>query len=325
MNKFSFQTSLPGGRFFILSFIFVLSGLFTSPLSALTATKDMVTVVVQFEMDLSIIKSEEAYSSAISRAMKQAMEAGPADLVIFPEYLGVFAALIPWYPYLKQDRSFEETWLAVQRDNPDLESINELLLLESSRCDAFLDRLWGGLADEYDVYILSGTRFVYSRDRGGLVNQAVVYNPKGRQAYNQNKHFLTEFEEDILGLKPGNIMNAEGFYVKNEFVRLTICRDTFLKEWENLYSSGDLWIDIKANGEAYTDEQVRLFTRALPSRLVKTEIPYGITACLTGDFLNLFWEGSSSFIYNNNGRVSYLETSKKVDGFEIIRKKIPGN
>jgi len=321
MNNSSLLPSLHRGRVFILFMI----SLIISPLTALTDTKDMVTVVVQFEMDMSIIRSEDAYSNAMKKAMEEAMADGPADLVIFPEYLGVFAALIPWYSYLSQDRSFEETWMAVREDHPELDSINELLLKESSGCDAFLDELWGSLADEYDVYILSGTRFIYNRTRGGLVNQAVVYNPKGREAYKQNKHFLTEFEEEILGLKPGNIMNAEGFYIKNQFVRLTICRDTFLKEWESLYSSGDLWIDIKANGESYTDEQMKLFTRALPARLGKTDIPYGITACLTGDFLDLFWEGSSSFIYNNNGRVSYLEVSDSADSFEIMRKRIPGN
>jgi len=296
-----------------------------SPLSALTGTKDMVTVMVQFEMDLSIIQSQEAYCRAIEKAMTEAMAEGPADLVIFPEYLGVFAALIPWYPYLVQDRSFEEAWLAIRKDNPSLKSINELFKKEASRCNTFLDNLWASLADEYDVYILSGTRFSYSNDRGGLVNQAVVYNSEGRKAYKQNKHFLTEFEEDILELKPGNIMNTEGFYVKNNLVRLTICRDTFLTEWERIYTKGDLWIDIKANGEYFTEDQKILFTKALPARLAETEIPFGITACLTGDFLDLFWEGSSSFIYNDKGRVSYLEKSKRSDDFEVMRERIPGN
>ena len=182
-------------------------------------------------------------------------------------------------------------------------------------------RFGGELAVKYDCYILSGSRFNGRRNR--LYNQAVVYNPQGRPYYRQEKHFLTDFEVQILGLNSGSMTSATGFEVKDYHINMTICRDTFLREWEEVLHEGDLWIDIKANGVEYTEDQEDLFSRALPARLGNTEVPYGITACLTGDFLDLFWEGESSFIYNDNGRIRYLEVSDETDSFEVIRETLP--
>lgn len=314
--------SSPGRRAF-LYILLTAALLFPPGLRALTPGTSLETVIVQFEITPDIIQSRETYRDAVGDAMAEAMGAGPADLVIFPEYLGVFAALIPWTSALKTDRPFEEVWMQIARNNPELRSLTDLFASGSKDTDAFLDRLWGDLAREYGVYILSGTRFIYSRDQRGLMNQAVVYAPSGKEIYSQNKFFLTDFETDILGLTPGNLRDTDGFIVKDHRIRLTICRDTFLREWEQLYREGDLWIDIKANGVAYTPDQKALFTRALPARLTKTAIPFGITACLTGSFMNLLWEGESSIINNNAGEVTYLEVSEEFDEFEIIRYTFP--
>ena len=257
------------------------------------------------------------------------MEEGEADLLIFPEYLGVFAALIPWREYLDEDRPFEEVWVEIASENPGINSLTDLFIRGSVETARYLDKVWGDLARQYNVAILSGTRFSYSPERGGLMNQAVVYGPEGTILYRQNKYFLTEFEEEILGLTGGDIYQTPGFRIKDRLIRLTICRDTFLKDWESLYREGDLWIDIKANGVAYTPDQKELFTRALPARLPATPIPYGITACLTGHFLNLLWEGESSIIINNNQSYSfcnpaqYIDVAEDYDSFEIMRVSFP--
>jgi predicted amidohydrolase len=317
MNKIIFKPSSFRGKVFI-SLILLLSSL---NLSAMTPGDELEVVVVQFEMSAEIVQSEEAYTAAMSKAMEAAMKDGDADLVIFPEYIGVFTSLIPWYDYLVTDRPFEEVWFSIQQANPEISNIKELFMREAAITDKYLNRLWGDLAREYDVYILSGSRFNNARDH--LFNQAVVYSPAGKAIYRQNKYFLTDFELDIVGLSSGDIRETSGFEVKDHHINLTICRDTFLKEWETIHNNGELWIDIKANGVEYTEDQLALFTRALPARLAKTDVPYGITACLTGDFLNLFWEGESSIIYNDKGKVSYLEVSDKDDSFEIMRETFP--
>jgi predicted amidohydrolase len=321
MNYDSCGISLLGGKVPIFILIFLIFPMLS--LAAMTPFEELHTVIVQFEMNDHISDSEDAYRMAMEEAMEKAMAGGPADLVIFPEYIGVFASLIPWDSYLDSDLPFEEVWATIRQDHPEISSLNDLFLSESERNDAFLNKLWGDLASRYGVYILSGTRLNYNPSRGGLVNQAVVYNPQGEVFYRQDKYFLTEFEEEILGLRPGNIFKTPGFTVKNHLIRLTICRDTFLKDWETLYAEGDLWIDIKANGVAYTEDQKSLFTRALPARLGNSDIPYGITACLTGKFLDLLWEGESSILYNHKGKVSYRDISDVSDSFEILRTKLP--
>ncbi|OQY33548.1 MAG: hypothetical protein B6241_07640 [Spirochaetaceae bacterium 4572_59] len=312
------------GKAFLYPLLFCILITLQAPLFSLTQGKELETVIVQFEITQDMIRSKEAYTAAIRDAATLAMKDGQADLLIFPEYLGVFASLIPWNEYLKTERPFELVWREIALNHPELTCLSDLFISGSAETEEYLNRLWGELAKENEVYILSGTRFNYDPDRKGLMNQAVVFNPNGQIEYRQNKHFLTEFEEDILGLTAGDLRDTGGFTVKDHLIRLTICRDTFLKKWETLYREGDLWIDIKANGVAYTPDQADLFTKALPARLAGTPIPYGITACLTGSFLNLLWEGESSIIKNNPGsRVSYLDTSTNTAQLEILRKTFP--
>ncbi len=319
MNKKNLNKIRPSsirGKVFISILLLI-----SASLHALTTGDELEVAVVQFQVSSEIIESGEVYFNALDRAMADALKEGPVDLVVFPEYIGVFASLIPWYPYLKGQRSFEAVWRGIKTDYPRLRYIRDLFIREAEETDAWLDDIWGELAVKYDCYILSGSRFNGRRNR--LYNQAVVYNPQGRPYYRQEKHFLTDFEVQILGLNSGSMTSATGFEVKDYHINMTICRDTFLREWEEVLHEGDLWIDIKANGVEYTEDQEDLFSRALPARLGNTEVPYGITACLTGDFLDLFWEGESSFIYNDNGRIRYLEVSDETDSFEVIRETLP--
>ena len=299
---------------------------FTFALPALTPGRDLTTVTVQFEISQEILASGNSYREALEKAMTEAMAEGPADLVIFPEYLGVFASLLPYSSYLKEARPFQDVWADIAAGNPGLSTLTDLFIRQSDETGTFLDEIWSHLSRKYSVYILSGSRFFYDAQSKGLYNQAVVFNPRGEIVYKQNKYFLTEFEEAILGLKPGDISDIRGFSVKDHLIRLTICRDTFLKKWESLYREGFLWIDIKANGVPYTPDQAEIFRRALPARLTSTPIPYGITACLTGEFLDLLWQGQSSIIYNNQkDSVTYLQKSSEIDSLEILRTTFPGN
>ena len=85
-----------------------------------------------------------------------------------------------------------------------------------------------------------------------------------------------------------------------------------------MYSGADFWIDIKANGELFKEEQKELFTRALPGRIKGSTVPYGVTVCLTGRFLELFWEGESSFIKKIDDSVHTFIKSETVKSNEIL-------
>ena len=117
--------------------------LMSASLHALTTGGELEVAVVQFQVSSEIIESGEVYFNALDRAMADALKEGPVDLVVFPEYIGVFASLIPWYPYLKGQRSFESVWRGIRTDYPRLRYIRDLFIREAEETDAWLDEIWG--------------------------------------------------------------------------------------------------------------------------------------------------------------------------------------
>jgi predicted amidohydrolase len=185
---------------------------------------------------------------------------------------------------------------------------------------------WAVLSREYGITIVAGSYFVPHVHGGGTIelrNRAFVVTPDRGVVYHQDKVFLTDFEREICGLSPGRVEKG-GFDLQGRRVVMTLCRDTFFPVWEQVFNHGvDLWIDIKANGVAFDKEQEEIFQRALPARLSDTQIPYGLTVCLTGRYLDLFWEGRSSFIKGEEGSVFTLVESKTIDKEEVLVYQIP--
>jgi len=82
----------------------------------------------------------------------------------------------------------------------------------------------------------------------------------------------------------------------------SICRDTFFDDWQERFESADIWVDLKANGQDFTKETEVLFSHALPERIAEGPVELGATVCLTGEYLDLFWEGRSSVIEKTDAR-----------------------
>ena len=173
-------------------------------------------------------------------------------------------------------------------------AIAQLLPALADTVDA-IDETWSVIARRYGIYILAGTYF--ARDKSGEIhNRAILYDPRGARIYEQDKVYLTPFEINILGLSPGRISDARTVRIEDTDLAFTICRDTFFDVWEEDFAEADLWFDLKANGKAFTDEQMRLFETALPERIKNSGIETGATVCLVGEFLSFFWEGQSSIV-----------------------------
>jgi predicted amidohydrolase len=171
-----------------------------------------------------------------------------------------------------------------------------------------MNRIWGGLAQRHSVWIVAGSYFGADQTNGSrLYNRAVIYGPEGDVIHEQDKVFLTPFEKSLLGLSSAEIGDAETFLIDGWSCALTICRDSFFDEWNERFGNADLWIDIKANGEEYGEQTPALFAKALPERIGETGVPYGLTACLNGSFLDLLWEGPSSVIRYEESRSSEPE------------------
>ena len=133
-----------------------------------------------------------------------------------------------------------------------------------------------------------------------------------------NLFFLTPFERDLLGIEPGSIDDAHPFVIEGCSLGMTICRDTFFDEWHTVFEDVSAWIDIKANGEHYTQDTALLFRKALPERLTLSEVDQGATVCLTGSFLDLLWEGRSAFYRETSNGVIAVGTALGAKGEEIL-------
>jgi predicted amidohydrolase len=262
---------------------------------------------VQLNITLELYESEEIFYHKIQKIYKQIMKNGTIDLIIFPEYTCSFLALIPYYEIIHTSEDYVECLVKIQNENPSFNGINSLFLSRADTVLQIIQNTFGTLSLKYRVATIAGTYFAQnSRLINVLHNRALVFNRQGEIIYYQDKVFLTDFEYQILHLTPGNIQLAKGFCLDGYYICLTICRDTFFEIWETLYNHFDLWVDIKANGTAFTLQEAESFQRALPERLKRTDIPYGLTICLTGHYLDLFWEGQSSLV------------KKTIDGLSTI-------
>jgi predicted amidohydrolase len=276
--------------------------------------------VVQLEVDLDVYSSVESFKGRIRSVVSKASREHDPDLLIFPEYTGALIALIPYSSMLASSAGYEEAFRRLRLEKPHLESIKELLLEEADFVLGVVNQVFGDLAREFGVYILGGTYFARLNGGQELRNRAVVYDAGGNLVYSQDKVILTDFEKEVLGLSAGTYEEATGFTVGARDISLSICRDTFSREWEDRYSGKDLWIDVKAHGARY---ERSLFDAALPARIAASDVPYGITACLTGKLLDLFWEGKSSLVAKRPEGAVFLRKASSSQNGELIFLSLP--
>jgi predicted amidohydrolase len=232
-----------------------------------------------------------------------------ADLIVFPEYSCAFLALQPWKEIVEGSADMTEALGRIRSAAHGIDSLRDVFLQRAGAVDSALRASFGDLALRYGVAIVAGTAFAAETSPDGvreLRNRAYVFGRNGALLCTQDKVFLTEFERDLLGMSPGALEAARPFRIGGATVALTICRDTFHAEWERIFRGADIWIDIKANGVPFTQEQKESFGRALSSRLPGAEVRYGITACLVGKFLDFTWEGESAAVECVGGVVSIL-------------------
>lgn len=282
---------------------------------------------VQFAISGSTYASEDAFRAAVSSAMDRAAAFHP-DLVVFPEYTGVFAALIPHAREVAAANGFLDAFRRAQAVVPEARTMRDLFLLHADATRRLVLDVFGGLARARGVTVVAGTYFDAAdsptappgaRGRTSeLRNRALVLGPDGKLLYSQDKVFLTDFEVDNLGLSEATAAAADGFTLAGRRIVLTICKDTFEREWEDRFRGADFWIDIKANGVPFTEEERVRFGRALPARLPGAQVPWGLTACLTGRFLDLMWEGTSSFVRMQDGAVRTVSAAQSGREGEIL-------
>jgi len=305
---------------FLFAAIFAASGLDAGSTGAADESTVLRVAAIQFKIEQSDLRSLAAFRSHVESLVIRSMVFEP-DLIVFPEYTSVFPALIPYHSLIQASQSAADGLSRINARDPLIDGFRDLFLLNSGLAERIMEEVFGTLARRHGVAIIPGTYFAWSERDGeaALVNRLVVYDRSGQIIYRQDKVFLTPFEDGLLGISPGVLEQAEPFVLRGQRIGITICRDTFFSQWLRVLSGVDLWIDIKANGALYNEEERQRFLRAVPARITEGNIPYGMTVCLTGTLLDLFWEGVSSFVRKDPGeQVRFVEQASSASQEEIL-------
>lgn len=281
---------------------------------------------VQFTVREEYYRTPEIFKAHLYRICSKVMAEHNPDLIVFPEYTGVFLAVTGYMDILSSVSTLAEGLRIIRDAGPEAGSLFRLMMENAESVSRQMDGIFGGLAEEFGVYILAGTYFHKTLTENGeprLYNRLVVYSPEGARCYEQDKVFLTPFEEELLGLSPGSFPVEPGIEIKGVPYVFTICRDSFFEEWTEANREGYIWIDIKANGAVFDSDARENFRNALPERLKSGPVPYGITVVLTGSFLELFWEGRSSAYAAAAGNVYRLAETESWERQEILHLSFP--
>jgi predicted amidohydrolase len=304
----------------LVSTVFCIILLIVGSTSTAADSQVLRVAAVQLKIQQSDLRSFSAFRSRIEALVMRCMDFEP-DLIVFPEYTSVFLALIPYYPVILESQSAEDGLSRINARDPLINGFRDLFLINSGLVERVMEEVFASLARRHGVAIIPGTYFAWiERDQeAALVNRLVVYDHSGTITYTQDKVFLTPFEEQLLEISPGVLEQAEPIVLQGQRIGITICRDTFFSDWLQVLSGVDLWIDIKANGALYTQEERQRFLRAVPARISEGDIPYGLTVCLTGSLLDMVWEGESSLARKDPGQeIRFVEKASSASQEEIL-------
>ncbi len=311
--------SLNQKRLFLILLI-----LFAASMVSLQADDVPLSVVaVQWKMQDRYIYDQDLFFSDAEAAVREGLSKSQGDstspsLIIFPEYTSVFLTLDTYAASIKGQDGFLEAWDTVQKLYG-YTSIQDMFCKESHAVYQKLS-IWQEIARRNHCYIIPGTFFVYDPAIKHLVNRWVLIAPDGSIIHYQDKVFCTPFETKYCGVEGSTVAAAYPIKIAGKKIAVTICRDTFFDQWDAHFGSVDLWIDIKANGAVFDAKEQETFTHGVLERITKSRSSYGLTLCLTGSFLDLFWEGRSTLI-TQQGDV--LESSKSVDDYDLFSFVIP--
>jgi predicted amidohydrolase len=296
------------------------------PVALLPAdTRPLRVAAVQLSIHPADLASPAAFRARVESLVAACLPARP-DLILFPEYTSAFLALVPYGARLQDAGSSAEALRRVRAVEPLARGLRDLLLLNSGVAEEAARELFGGLARRCRVAVGAGTLFAAERGAGGtrLVNRALVFGRDGELLHAQDKVLPTEFEEEALGLEAGALDRAGPFLLDGRRIGLTICRDTYLAEWERLLAGCELWVDLKGNGGPFTEQAREGFRPALPARLGGSEVRYGLTVCLTGRLWEFDWEGESFLaVRGSDGLVRTAVRAASPTGEEVLLLELP--
>ncbi|TVQ18306.1 MAG: hypothetical protein EA382_17850 [Spirochaetaceae bacterium] len=260
--------------------------------------------IVQLRIDRRWTESQEAFDAQARRLVAAVVDEHAPDLIVLPEYLGFFRAAAAIRRRLPD--AFDAIALAVNDRSESQLSIPDEIVEDA--LDGGI-RVWRSIARTESVAVVPGTGPAIDDD-GSVRNRLWVIDERGDVVYHQDKAFLTDIERDVIGIEPGALHDASPVEIGGVEIAFTVCLDSFYSEWSDHFGEVDLWIDLRANGEPYTQEVRDRFADALPRRVEESGTTLGASATLTGGFAGLIWEGPSFAVDKSGRRIAESPTAR---------------
>ncbi|MFW5729000.1 MAG: nitrilase-related carbon-nitrogen hydrolase [Spirochaetota bacterium] len=288
-----------------------------------TDAERLVIVSVQFEVTEERYASLEEFHRTLDGILRRATRDSSVDVVVFPEYINVPLLFAEYAGVIARSESLEEAVGQVVIRTEDVTSLPELVAQEAQEDTPAILSMWRSLARQYRVAVIPGTFFVLPEngtEDGGVRNRTMVIDADGKILHRQDKVYLTPFEQDVLRLAPGSLDDAESVDLEGADVAITICRDSYFSTWEEPFEGVDVWVDLRANGEPYSNQVRRRFAGTLPERVRAVGADAGVNSSLTGEYLDMIWQGPS---YAVDGAGRRIEESPSPVGTSLIRIEVP--
>jgi predicted amidohydrolase len=272
----------------------------------LTDGDEAVTVAtVQFRVRPQIYSSIERFRSEVTAIVREAIRLHDADLIVFPEYVNVFLIAAEYPDAVREADSIAEAMRLIGGSGG-APALATVVRRHAAQIARITQNMWRSIADSHNVAIVPGTFLVpvVENETTVLRNRLIVVDEHGAIVYRQDKAYLTEEESRLLGLSAASYRDASPFHLDGLSIGITICRDSYFDTWHEPLAGVDLWIDLRANGEPYSQEVYERFLTTLPERVVDAGAAAGVNASLTGEFLNHVWAGPSYVVDEDGERVA---------------------
>ena len=286
-------------RFSFTGMLALLCAMMTVAPGAARAHQPTIRVAVaQLRIDHRWTGSRRSFDAQARLLIEAIVDDHSPDIIVLPEYLGFFRAAAAVRNALPD--ALEGLAAAVDASTGIALEIPDAVVADAI---AGGRRVWRALAEEHSVTIVPGTAPAIDDD-GSLHNRLSVIDDDGEVIYTQNKVFLTDYEVDVIGMDPGAIADALPVEIDGVRIAFTVCRDSFSDVWDAHFGDIDLWIDLRANGEPYTEEVRARFADALPARVEESGTTLGVSSTLTGSFEGLIWEGPAFVVGAGGTRIA---------------------
>ncbi len=266
-------------------------------------------------------------------------------LAVFPEDIGTFLFMSPYYRLVRSARTIEDAlrrialvrlpkvfWLRARHRTTVLRS---LVMMTARRSYELYHRTFSCLARRYQVAVVAGSLLVpdnrygatgtfrLTRSRAGVYNLSVTFDARGEVLHTTRKVNVLPGFEDMLGVDPGPVEEQRPFEVQGTRVGNILCVDG----WTAGSDGGEVPVGerlVRAGAEILVQPSATTLPWAAPDSLrdtipdaVHPGVPTHGEACFTQSLLALM-KAHPSVLFGVNPMLNGTFLDRRFEGRSTI-------